>query len=743
MADPNLIKSGSLAFTIESRVLRELGERLVKEPEIALNELIKNAYDADAGYCRISMSSKDEIVIEDNGHGMTLDAFTNGWMRIGTSSKAADATSKRYGRFITGEKGIGRFAVRFLGQHLTIESVAYDAVRKTKTKLTAQFDWPLFDKEQDLGKVGVPFTLKRVPSSEVEGTCLTVKKLRDEAHDINLRQVRTGSLAVLSPFASLMKHAVDETADSEEQDPGFQLQLSEGESSDVVKDDVAQKILESFVLKGMLELSGSKLSLKVFEKDSKKPYFSFTDRVKNEIGPLYVDLRFFPQRGGTFRGLPLDGRVAKTWVKTHSGVAVFDRAFRVYPYGEEGDDWLSLDTDAAKNERTPQSSLALKHFPMDEAVRKSTELNYMLRLPHSQQLIGVVQVSGARGSDTNVPGKGLIAAADREGFLQNSSFEQLEDLVRGVAEAIAYVDREIQLRAEQQKQEEKLEQLRRETREAVSAIEDDPNISASVKRAVVQNLLRTQESAEQVVQVANERQATLEVMSLMGVVAGFMTHEFGSALHDLERVRDRLSELGKKDAVFRQDASLLTERLVSLKDFVAYSQGYVQGAAQRPTRPYPAQPRVQQVIRVFGKYAEERDIKVEVEINKDVLAPLVPASLYNGLALNLYTNALKAVTASSNPAKKEIVFRAWNEKGTHFLDVSDTGVGIPDALKNRVFDPLFTTTAANRDPLGSGLGLGLALVRRCAQAFGGSVDVVSPPPGFSTCFRVKLPLTTG
>ncbi|MGD0941516.1 MAG: sensor histidine kinase [Terracidiphilus sp.] len=741
MPDQNLLKSGSLPFTIESRVLRELGERLVKEPEVALNELIKNSYDADAGYCRISISDNDEIVVEDNGHGMTLEAFTHFWMRIGTSSKTDSSTSKRYGRLITGEKGIGRFAVRFLGQHLKMETIAYDSGRKTRTKLTARFDWPLFDKEHDLGKIGVPYSLRRAPENETEGTTLTITKLRPEAHRINLRTVRTGSLAVLSPFASLMKQTPP--SGGEESDPGFQLLLSEGEAPDEVKDDVARKILESFVLKGTLDLTGDKLLLKVFQKDEKKPYFSLSDRITNDIGPLHVDLRFFPQRGGTFRGLPLDGRIAKTWVKTHSGVAVFDRTFRVHPYGTEGDDWLSLDTDSAKNVRFPRSSLSEKHFPMDEATRKSTELNYMLRLPHSEQVIGVVQVSGVRGGQQRGDGAGLIAAADREGFLRNSAFNQLEDLVRGVAEAIAYVDREIQLATERRKEEEKLEQLRRETREAVAAIEGDPNISASVKRTVVQNLLRTQESAEQVVQVANERQATLEVMSLMGVVAGFMTHEFGTALHDLERVRDRLNELGKKDPVFRQEALLLTERLVSLQDFVTYSQGYVRGAAQRPSRPYPAQPRVQQVIRVFGKYAEERDIRVEIEIGKDVLAPLVPPSLYNGLALNLYTNALKAVTAASNPVKKEIAFRAWNEKATHFLEVSDTGVGIPEALKPRIFDPLFTTTAANRDPLGSGLGLGLALVRRCAQAFGGSVEVVDPPPGFSTCFRVRLPLTTG
>lgn len=99
------------------------------------------------------------------------------------------------------------------------------------------------------------------------------------------------------------------------------------------------------------------------------------------------------------------------------------------------------------------------------------------------------------------------------------------------------------------------------------------------------------------------------------------------------------------------------------------------------------------------------------------------------------------MTAKTGSGKKEIVFRAWNEDGDHYLEVSDTGIGIPLALKGRIFDPLFTTTAANRDPLGSGMGLGLTLVQRGVKAFGGKVALIDPPPGYSTCFQVRLPLT--
>jgi HSP90 family molecular chaperone len=151
VARQRVLDEGTLRFSIESRILRELGERLVKQPEVAILELVKNAYDADATICTIDHKFPNSLTIEDDGVGMTLDRFCNGWMRIGTSLKESSGKSEKYKRMITGEKGIGRFAVRFLGRKLHLESVAYDRARKLKTLLIAEFDWLKFDEQEDLG----------------------------------------------------------------------------------------------------------------------------------------------------------------------------------------------------------------------------------------------------------------------------------------------------------------------------------------------------------------------------------------------------------------------------------------------------------------------------------------------------------------------------------------------------------------------------------------------------------------
>ena len=749
LVEDQVLDSGTLTFTVEGRILRELGERLVKQPEVALVELIKNSYDADAVTCDVVYEPPERILVIDDGHGMTLSEFENGWMRIGTSAKAVEGRSRTYDRMITGEKGIGRFAVRFLGTKLELRTVAYDRSRKMRTLLTAEFDWPSFDQTEDLGEVEVPYTLRRAPARSINGTTLIVTVLRAPAlNKINLDSVRTATLGVLTPYRSLLRnaplapHARRGRKPKSQPDPGFTLNIQPYEAVSEYG-DVARAILDHAVLRAVLTLQDGRVHLNVYRRGADKPVLKINDKYTSSIGGLYADIRFFPQRKGTFTDLPVDGRRAKTWLKENGGVAVFDRAFRVLPYGTPTDDWLWLAADTARRAREPRSSLALKHFPMDEPTRVSTQLNYMLRLPYPQQLVGVVQVEGQRSSHQRDADSGLIPAADREGFIDNNAFRQLRDIVRGAVEALAAADRELQLEQEREERVAALRQLRSETRAAIRDIEANPNIRSADKTRIVNQLLETQALAEKHEERARERESALEVMSLLGVVAGFMTHEFGAALAELETSQRILSGLGKRDASFQAAADAIGQHVATLREFATYSKGYIEGAGARPKRPYTARPRIQQVKRVFGKYAEERGINVDIDVDPELTAPLVPVSLYNGIVLNLFTNALKAIITRIGPGDRRIAFRAWNENQWHVLEVSDTGVGVPDALRTRIFDPLFTTTSAvsNRDPLGSGMGLGLALVKRGTETFGGRVELVDPPPGFATCFRVRLPLS--
>jgi signal transduction histidine kinase len=741
-----MLASGEESFTIESRIIREFGERLVKHPEVALLELIKNGYDADAKTCTVDHEYPTHITVTDTGHGMTLEEFKQGWMRIGTSSKESKSTSRLFKRAISGEKGIGRFAVRYLGRHLELETTALDKKRNAKTTLKATFDWPQFDRNEDLGTVKVPYQLFEADTDAALGTVLRVTQLRASTENIDFRQVLTASLGLLSPYQALLrKHKEEDQEDLPSlpatevasKDPGFNLVIkSDGFTEET---SVANSILKNFVFRCVVSVDDGRFTLRLYKRGEKKPWIKVDDLYENAIGRIYADIRFFPARKGTFAGMPVDGREARTWVKNHAGVAVFDRDFRVLPYGTPGDDWLALSADNARNERNPRSSVAKRHFAMDDETRKSTQLNYMLRLPYSNQLVGAVQVFGVRSKDQDGD-DGLLATADRQGFVENQAYKQLVDVVRGAAEVMAYADRELQLEEEQRETAEAAKTAHEETQEAIAQIRSNANLTNPEKASLVKRLVLAQQASEKHANLARSRDAALEVMSLLGVVAGFMTHEFGTAINQLERSHAILAKLAKGNAAIGKEATAIQAHISVLKEFVAYSQGYVKGTSIVPDKPLPARPRIQQVLRVFGKYASDRQIEISTDVEADVSTPRVPLSLYSGIVLNLYTNALKAVTAHADAERQEIAVRAWNEKGFHRLQVSDTGVGIPSVLEERIFDPLFTTTDSNRDPLGSGMGLGLTLVRRGAKAFGGSVQLVKPPPGFSTCFEVKFPM---
>jgi signal transduction histidine kinase len=115
-----------------ARLLTMLGEQLIKNERIALIELIKNSYDADSPWVKVifknfgndfKIKTKSKIIIEDAGHGMNVETIEKHWLNPATPEKKRrkkikDTTPK--GRFIQGDKGIGRFAILKLGRAIRI-----------------------------------------------------------------------------------------------------------------------------------------------------------------------------------------------------------------------------------------------------------------------------------------------------------------------------------------------------------------------------------------------------------------------------------------------------------------------------------------------------------------------------------------------------------------------------------------------------------------------------------------------
>ena len=98
-AEERVLMAANLNFTVDTHLLRELGELLVGRDSTAVIELVKNSYDADATVVRLhACNLRDpqvaELIVEDNGNGMTLDRFRTAFLRIAGRDRRGSGGSR-------------------------------------------------------------------------------------------------------------------------------------------------------------------------------------------------------------------------------------------------------------------------------------------------------------------------------------------------------------------------------------------------------------------------------------------------------------------------------------------------------------------------------------------------------------------------------------------------------------------------------------------------------------------------
>ena len=441
-----------------------------------------------------------------------------------------------------------------------------------------------------------------------------------------------------------------------------------------------------------------------------------------------------------FRNTGVDGRRAWSWIRENGGVGVVDTGFRVWPYGFQDDDWLNLGLDTAHRKRTWRSSVAQRLYPISSD-KASPKANPALYLPNSHQLIGAVFLESSHPSDKG-PRTELVPSMDREGFVETEAFRTLADLVRGGLEMLAYVDHREQRRAEAEKRKRDADALREDLREAAEYLATVPGLSQEDKNRVVERFTGLAKELDAVEDYHRVASAKLETMALLGVVAGFVTHEAQGIVNRLDRFLTALKKPGSLKSRIKPLVAEIAETKTSLVEHLDYSTAFIGAVQESETANASINSRASaELARAqVHRFSADRGITIDVEIEENLLTPRLPRPLYNGVLLNLLTNALKAAAAGSKTGEQPaIVVKAWDDARWHVIEVADNGVGVPPTLRERIWDPLFTTTSAqNFNPLGSGMGLGLTLVRQVVEAVKGKVGLVDPPPGYTTCFRVSF-----
>lgn len=190
------MESEKLHFKVSSGLKDILGRDLITNELVAIFELVKNGYDADATEIDLIINSYDDyIIIQDNGKGMNRDDIENKWLFVAHSEK------KDSDRVYAGSKGIGRFSCDRLGTELLLTS------KKEQEISELSIDWGEFEKDslkqfEDLDVSYRSGSFLNNDLIESSGTVLKITGLRDEWDANRVNKVVSALQRLINPFVN-------------------------------------------------------------------------------------------------------------------------------------------------------------------------------------------------------------------------------------------------------------------------------------------------------------------------------------------------------------------------------------------------------------------------------------------------------------------------------------------------------------------------------------------------------------
>lgn len=353
-------------FKPRARLLLQLGDQLIKNENVAVLELIKNSYDADARNVTIKMSSVDNkkvgrIEILDDGIGMDDSIINNAWLEPGSDFKETQYKNKTksnlYGRLPIGEKGIGRFGVHKLG-----EKIELITRQKGKDEFTVDIDWKEFAKNKYLEKAEFDVT-GRTPQyflRDRQGTRIIISDLRTEWDRRMVRDLYRSLFTLSSPFKTVdhftIKFEIDRTewVDdlidwSEVKDYAlyhFKAKIRGTEITEFLYEFKPWESMDRVQPKNLTlhdQFLQDHQTIEVkSEEDKKKKIIINLD--KHNIGEIEFEGYIF-DRDLRVLGLIEDQKVnqIKKYLDENGGIRVYRDNLRINEYGEKSNDWLSLD----------------------------------------------------------------------------------------------------------------------------------------------------------------------------------------------------------------------------------------------------------------------------------------------------------------------------------------------------------------------------------------------------------------
>ena len=349
-----------LKFKVSTGLKSILGQDLITSDNIAILELVKNSYDAHATKVIITFE-KDSIIIADNGKGMSLNDLQNKWLFVGYSAKSdgtEDASYRsKFKRNFAGAKGIGRISCDRLGSEVWLTTKSEDS----NTVEIIHVDWNKFEKslKKEFDKVPIEHESRTedyiFPEGSTIGTELRITGFRPETPEWTrdrITDLKKSLEKMINPFSGSEDFSIEIKAKAfEEEDLNKKAQIESFDESiteekkaqirntivnGVIQNTIADVLtikttmIESRLVNGVVTTKLHDRGELMYEIQEISPF----DKLENVIINLYFlnqsAKKTFSQRMGV---TPVN----------YGSVMLFRNGFRIWPYGEQGDDSWKLD----------------------------------------------------------------------------------------------------------------------------------------------------------------------------------------------------------------------------------------------------------------------------------------------------------------------------------------------------------------------------------------------------------------
>ena len=706
-----------------ARLLAMLGDQLIKNEQIALVEIIKNSYDADADRVNVrfenfnsdmSANKESSIVVEDNGCGMTPDDIRNAWMNPATPQKynkkqVGKIKTPKNKRVIQGEKGIGRFAVLKLGKKVTVST----KTSSSEFESVLEYDFTRFDddftsedkkeKEIFLDEIKIDYSEVTAPNSikEHQGTIIKIQKLK------NMDIWNADIIRRLCKDISNLTDPVSKMVDRKTTD-NFEVSVIFNGEFQPVEDGSIEDLRGLVENKSILRING--------RFDSNENFYIFTknedesDEVKISVNsPKIKGLWIWRKRFGREDGADKDKKNYQCGdFKFHFNIFDFSRGIqgkyeltqqqknilkghriylyrddvRVYPYGDPDDDWLGIDV-------TRGTGRAGDFFSND-------------------QIIGWIDISQKDNPD-------LRDKTNREGLIEKG--DATRDLIFLVQTFLSYLKQHPYAQYTQRKR--------------------DKNIADMVRGKVITSHLADLKSnlvkkgykseARQAAEIEKEYKKELDHLVYRAEVTEDLAGvglSVEMASHDIMLMIDRTQETAKKiaklarncgDDEIQEKANTLVGILAQISDGMQDVQSLFKSARRR-RKSLRIESILDKIYELYKSLLEKRGIHYK----KAVLpaSPLV-ADTTDGVVMQVLINLFDNSTYwldTVNREQKEIKVIVNGEKGE--LIFSDNGPGIDEEDLPYIFEPFYSGKGQE------GRGLGLYIAKQLLERHDYSISVV-------------------